>query len=329
MKIAIIGIHIWDILIPFGWWTEKFTYNLSQWLQKIWHEVTLFASKKSYVPDLHMICVWNSSEDEFFWEVFSHIQNWDYDVIIYSSLICKYTFDFEKYNIAFIVIFHFPIYDYLRDVLLMQRSQNTHFVLVSRSQKTQYPQLQNSHIIYNWVEIQKNKQVEKEDYFVWFWRICDDKWTHIALQACKKLNLNLKIIGKIENPLYFQTEIEPYLNTNIQYFWVCETTHLQVIVSQSQWFLFTSLWNEPFGYTIIESLTWGTPVYGFDSWAAKEILHESVSELTSDHSVNGLMTILENRKTFDSKVCQDYAKKHFSLEKMIDNYDSLIWETTK
>lgn len=89
-------------------------------------------------------------------------------------------------------------------------------------------------------------------------------------------------------------------------------------INESMALLFPVRWHEPFGLAIIESLYYGTPVFGTPYGALPELVSKDVGFLS-----NRLIDFLDAIKNVDSynrKLCSEYAHSQFNSQKMTLNY---------
>ena len=139
-----------------------------------------------------------------------------------------------------------------------------------------------------------------------------------ACEIAVKSNTNLMVMGgeKWTFP-NFKRKPQYSLHPKISYFKNVDNTSKIKIMEQSKGLLFPVQWHEPFGLAIIESLYAGCPVFGTNKGSLPEIINENVGFLSDD-----IYTIIEAAKikTFDPKICQEYAIKNFNARIMTENY---------
>lgn len=139
-----------------------------------------------------------------------------------------------------------------------------------------------------------------------------------AAQIAIKSNNKLKVLGGDKWKLYnFKRKPFYTLNPNISYCGLVDNFQKMEILQYSKGLLFPVKWHEPFGLAIIESLYAGCPVFGTNKGSLPEIINENVGFLSDD-----IYTIIEAAKikTFDPKICQEYAIKNFNARIMTENY---------
>lgn len=107
------------------------------------------------------------------------------------------------------------------------------------------------------------------------------------------------------------------------------------LIQSSKGLLFPTLWHEPFGLSIPESLYFGCPVFGTPYGALPELLgaksvgnHTGNGMVEAVHSEFGFLSVkkqeladaLREVDQYDRQKCQEYAKDQFSAQIMAKNY---------
>ncbi len=125
---------------------------------------------------------------------------------------------------------------------------------------------------------------------LWVGRLRSDKGAHIAIKALAKLvqqyeltNLELLIAGSGEDD--YQTFLEylvrkERLQPYISFLGQQQKEAMPLLYRQAHLFLFTSIWQEPFGRVLVEAMAAGTAVVGSTVGGATEILVENENSLT-------------------------------------------------
>jgi glycosyltransferase involved in cell wall biosynthesis len=90
------------------------------------------------------------------------------------------------------------------------------------------------------------------------------------------------------------------------------------VIEQSKGLIFPVLWHEPMGLAIIESLFYGSPVFGTPYGALPEIVTEDVGFLSDD--LTTLVNATANVDKFNNKACHEYAIEYFNAKRMCDKY---------
>ena len=168
---------------------------------------------------------------------------------------------------------------------------------------------------------------EKQQYLTFLGRIAPPKGTHLAIEIAKKSGIPLKIAGEIQ-PVYqeyWENEVKPHVDGKfIEYVGEVGLEEKNELLGNSLAMLFPIQWDEPFGLVLIESMACGTPVLAMPGGSVAEIVKEGVSGYVSP-SVDELARLAKNLD-LDSKVVRQYVDKHFSVDRMVNDYIQLYTE---
>ncbi|MCB0123157.1 MAG: glycosyltransferase family 4 protein, partial [Caldilineaceae bacterium] len=125
---------------------------------------------------------------------------------------------------------------------------------------------------------------------LWAGRLRSDKGAHVAIKAIAKVvhhyaltNFELVIVGSGEAD--YQTFLEylvrkERLQPYVRFLGQQQKETMPTLYQQADIFLFTSIWQEPFGRVLIEAMAAGTAVIGSMVGGASEILVENENSLT-------------------------------------------------
>ena len=85
--------------------------------------------------------------------------------------------------------------------------------------------------------------------------------------------------------------------------------------------------EESFGKTIAEALACGTPTITFSATALPELVGKNCGYLVADNTLRsvykGLCKIRSKGKAFYSEACTDYARRYFSMEENVKEYQKV------
>ncbi|MEI6886620.1 MAG: glycosyltransferase [bacterium] len=230
---------------------------------------------------------------------------------------------------------------------------NLNWISISKSQQKTAPKEMNFvGNVYNGIDkdVYKPNLSKNQKYFAYFGRIIEAKGVHLAIKACIKANVELKIAGKHYESLgkdtYWDNVIKPYLdNENIKYVGFLNTIESkQEFLSNAKALIMPSVWEEPFGMVAIESLASGTPVIGLNSGAIPEIIDnkqngylvkkyiktsDKNNSLDEDKIVNEITKSIKNIGSIDREKCRISFEESFTLDKMALSYLKIYSKLTK
>lgn len=351
MKIAILAHTMYPIRKPFFGGLEMHTYILAQQLKARGHEVTLFAAKGSD-PSLNLVEVSNSGyyhkrnklqhlirnyknvlrharHDHGYGEMMFSAVSGDFDVIhnnTISALPIEYV---NTINTPTLTTLHVPPIDELRTAVSASVRNPLHkIVTVSHNNAALWNEATGfkPDVVYNGVDVDRWKYTTyspDHKYAVWYGRITPEKGLHYAIDACRKAGIDLKIIGPISDEAYYEAEIQPRLNSRVEYYGHLSHEIINHIVASSAVVVVSSVWEEPFGLVVAEALAMGTPVAAFRVGAIPEIITPSVGELATPKDVNDLSRAIQEALHKDPIACRESVENRFALKQMIDNYEAV------
>ncbi|MBL4678954.1 MAG: glycosyltransferase [Mucilaginibacter sp.] len=155
-------------------------------------------------------------------------------------------------------------------------------------------------------------------YLLWSARINKEKNVKAAINLAKRMGLPLKIAGRIADQKYFDENVKPHLNDQIEYVGHVTQHELCSLAKNASAYLATATWQEPFGLTALEMLASGVPVVGFDTAVPSDWAHESVLT-TPEPSWEKLAELVIKSYTVSSDSCRAFAL-NMDVQKMAANY---------
>ncbi|MEI6462789.1 MAG: glycosyltransferase [bacterium] len=216
--------------------------------------------------------------------------------------------------------------------------KDLNWISISNSQqKTSTKEMNYVGNVYNGIPQNMYEPNLKNDqkYFTYIGRIIEAKGVHLAIQACIKAGVELRIAGKHYENLgkdkYWEEKIKPYIDAKrIKYMGYLNTKKTkQELLSNSIALIMPSIWEEPFGMVAIESLACGTPVIGLNSGAIPEIVRQNINgvlvekDANEENIVNGIVKAIKNVENIDRKECRKIFEENFTLQHMVKGYEDI------
>ncbi len=274
------------------------------------------AMMSHYVPEL-----WDSY---FVTEMYAKALQGKYDLLHFHHPEVALTAAYVNSDIPTVYTQHDPIFPWYKELYELYETPNQHFVSISKNQRRDAPDLQYAHTIYNGVDADKFPfSAESEDYLLFAGRIVPEKGVKEAIKVAQETNHRLLIIGPVypDQQGYFDQYIKPHLNDKILYLGYIEQANLVKYYQKAKAFLMPIQWEEPFGLTMVEAMACGTPVVALHRGAVPEIIENGVTGFVV-HSLGDMMAAVQRIDTINRAACREHVKKHFCLEKMIDEYEA-------
>lgn len=154
---------------------------------------------------------------------------------------------------------------------------------------------------------------DKKDY-IYVGRLEESKGIFELLKVWEKLDDKyiLTIIGggDIEEDLRSK-----YNKSNIIFKGKCSREETLQNISKSKYLIQPSIWYETFGLTIIEAMSFGVPVIGFDIGTRRDFIRDGINGFLSN--IDDLKDVIE--KSFDYEEYENLSKEAIETAKMYEN----------
>ncbi|HJF12328.1 glycosyltransferase [Corynebacterium falsenii] len=164
---------------------------------------------------------------------------------------------------------------------------------------------------------------------VWFGRITPEKGPHMAIDAARRMGLDITLVGRISNPRYFGQAIQPRLGDGVTLHSECTQPQLNEVVRTSSLCFVTPQWEEPFGLVVIEAMGSGTPVAAIHRGGVGEVLHDYPQLLAEpEDGLEGLVRAAHNALATDRRDVADWARSNYSNHRLAQRYTQLYREVS-
>lgn len=311
------------------------TATLSDGLSEVGHEVHVFCSEESVSKaNIHSTTIplskMDMTEKIKRYHTFKHISNAfefakkESADIIHSHFTLLANFFYRLVDIPTVVSIHSPISEEIKPFL--EDSKDCKFISFSLAQRKQMPQLNWVANIYHGVDTSLfSFEPESGDYMLYLGRITEEKGVHFAIETAKATGIPLRIAGpSYSTEGYWHKMIEPHIDGKlIRYFGHADFSEKIKLLQNAKVVLFPTLYDEAFGYVMIESMSCGTPVIGFGNGSVPEIIKDG----KSGYVVNNVEEMIEavgKIDLIDRKVVRKRAEDFFSIKKMITGYSNVF-----
>lgn len=331
---------------------EKIIYSLCQELTKKGHQVFLFGTENSKVS-CRVIPVLKKG----LWETKPKdcMPYYMYQMAVIAKKTKELKLDilhdhlgpitlslYGQINVPIIHTLHIPFFN--PDRPWAYKKLKSKLVSISLDQRKPAPDLNYVDNIYNGIDINSYPFNPKpKNYFLWVGELSPRKGIYEVIKIAKKAKIKLILIGRIP-PIqqyndfsFFKKYIKKELNKNgILYLGEKTPEELKKYYKNAKGFLFPLQWEEPFGLTMIESMSCGTPVIVFKRGSVPEVVKDKktgfvVNPLTEKGEVNlvGFIKAIKDIEKIKRKDCRLLVEENFTIQKMVNRYEKLFLKTLK
>lgn len=325
MKIAVLSSVAWRTPpLHYGPW-EQMASNLTENLIDLGVDVTLFATGDSLTKGKLNSVIEKGYETE---------KNQDAKVLeclhISNLMEQAHNFDlihnhFDFLPLTYSKLIKTPIVTTIHGfssekILPVYQKYNSYNHYVSISKSNQHPSLNYLGNVYNGLNINDFKfESEVGKYLLFLGRIHPDKGTKEAIRIAQLSGLSLKIAGIIQDQNYFEQQVKPHLNQQIEFVGHVGPTLRNQLLGNALALLHPISFEEPFGLSVVEAMLCGTPVIAFNKGAMKELIQDKKTGFLVDTTEEAVAAVAL-LKDIDRKYCSDYARATFSAQKMAQEY---------
>lgn len=272
----------------------------------------------------------------------------DYIPSLYDQYMVKAMFERAAAGEFDILVFHHPesamgfaqlypnvpvlyvTHDYLdekrRHVIEMHHSINQHFVSISDSQRRDAPDLPYTATVYNGIDTDVfSFHNTAEDYLMFVGRIVPEKGLKEAVQVAIKTDRRLIIVGQVSpvTQWYFDEHVKPYLSDKILYLGLIDKEQLARYYQKAAALLVPIRWEEPFGLTMAEAMSCGTPVIAFRRGSVPEVVKDGKTGFIVENTAE-MIGAIENISKINRQDCRTHVEKNFTKTRMVNNYEKVL-----
>lgn len=226
----------------------------------------------------------------------------------------------------------YTLHDFLdekrRTMFDMNKSSNQHYISISNNQRLNAPNLPYAATIYNGIDpnIFSYNDIP-DDYLMFAGRIVPEKGVSEAIQVAIRTNKKLVITGPLPytSKEYFDKSIKPFLNDKITYVGLVGKSQLAKYYQKAIALLIPIAWEEPFGLTMTEAMSCGTPVIAFNRGSVPEVIEEGKTGFIVN-DIDSMVKAVEKISSINRKDCRERVEKFFTIDDMVSNYEKVLLE---
>jgi len=339
MKIGVIAHVKHAIRDPFAGGLEMHTHALCTSLRQRGHQVTLFAAAGSAETlGLEAICAATGTapisageqfrlEHRVYLKLMEDLRRLDFDIIHNNSLHYLPPALAFSLPMPMVTVLHTPPFWEMEGGIRQGRAPTSSFIAVSQAIAALWaPITRIDRVIHNGIDLKRFAFAPRpaaSPYVVWSGRIVPEKGLHLALAASRLAGLAIRIAGPIADRPYFEQEIRPRLDQQTIYAGHLDHAALADLIGGARAFLFTPVWEEPYGLVLAEALACGTPVASFARGAVAEILDQTCGIIVPPNDVVALAQAAHDVQNVSRLDCRARAEAVADCQTMIAQYEAL------
>jgi len=338
MRIGIIS-PLWKPLPPerYGG-TELIVSYIAEELVKRGHDVTVFASKDSKTS-ARLVPV----TEKNLYDTFGYFKwdNLEYD-IIETEMVGRLSSEFDilhNHNgfvpLSITPLIKTPMITTLHSSLppqpesLARAFKDRLFVSISNAQRQLAPYLNYIKTVYHGIDVERFPfSARTGDYLVFLGTFSPYKGPDIAIRIAKESKIPIVLAGEIRKEFedFYKKEIASMDNgKDVIIKGELNFEEKVELLKNAMALLMPVRWQEAFGLVMIEAMACGTPVIGFNKGAISEVIEDGLSGFVVN-SVEEAREALLKIQGIDRRHCRKIVEERFSINRMVDEYESLYRE---
>jgi glycosyltransferase involved in cell wall biosynthesis len=161
------------------------------------------------------------------------------------------------------------------------------------------------------------------DHLVFFGRIHPDKGTAEAIEVARRCGRRLIIAGIVHDDDYFRNRVEPFIDgRTVEYIGPVAAEDRSAVLGGAHAMLHLIGFEEPFGFSVAESLACGTPVIAYRRGSMPELIDHGATGFVVD-GLDGAVAAVERAAGLDRQAIRRAAVTRFDRRTMVSRYVDL------
>jgi glycosyltransferase involved in cell wall biosynthesis len=158
------------------------------------------------------------------------------------------------------------------------------------------------------------------DTLVAFGRIHPDKGTVEAIEIARRTGRELLICGPVHDERYHAEEVLPLVDgERIRWLGNVGPADRARILGEAAALVHPIGFAEPFGLSVVEAMTCGTPVIAYPLGSMPEVVDHGLTGYLVD-DVDAAVAVLPDALRLDRAAIRERAVRRFSADRMVDDY---------
>jgi len=158
------------------------------------------------------------------------------------------------------------------------------------------------------------------DYLLFFGRIHPDKGTAEAIEVAQRAGLPLIIAGIVQDQQYFARAVEPLIDGDrVRFIGAVGPDRRNDLLGGARALLHLVNFDEPFGFSVVESMACGTPVIAARRGSMPEIVREGQNGYLVD-SIESAVEAVRAAASIPAAGVRASVEGRFDSMRMVDEY---------
>jgi glycosyltransferase involved in cell wall biosynthesis len=312
--------------------TERIVSYLTEELVRLGHEVTLFASGDSMTASNLIPCVPQALRLD------ANVRD---PIPYYMLMLDRVRRHADEFDIIHFHIdqFQFPLFRHMagRTVTTLHGRQDLPdlkplyvgfsdmpLVSISYAQRWPVPNANFVATVQHGLPLNLHAPIfnPRGGYVAFLGRVSAEKRPDRAIQIAQAIGVPLKIaakVDKVDEP-YFREVIAPLLNgPGVEFIGEINEQQKTAFLGEALALIFPIDWPEPFGLSMIEAMSCGTPVLAFRCGSVPEVVDEGLTGVIVDN-IDEAISALPRVLTLDRRAIRRRFEERFSSTRMAKDY---------
>jgi glycosyltransferase involved in cell wall biosynthesis len=194
-----------------------------------------------------------------------------------------------------------------------------HYVAISDADR--HPALRYEATIHHGIKMKAFPLVPTPgDYLLFFGRIHPHKGTVEAIDVAERVDLPLLIAGIVQDQEYFERDVEPRLDGDrVRFIGSVGPDERGAVLGGARALLHIISFEEPFGFSVIESMACGTPVIATRRGSMPELVRDGVNGFLVD-APDQVVAAIDAAGRLDREVVRSSVERRFDVSRMVEDY---------
>jgi glycosyltransferase involved in cell wall biosynthesis len=194
-----------------------------------------------------------------------------------------------------------------------------HYVAISDADR--HPRLHYEATIHHGIRMDTFPLVEETgEYLLFFGRIHPHKGAAEAIDVAARAGLPLTIAGIVQDREYFERSVEPRIDGDrVRYIGSVGPDERGAVLGGARALLHLISFEEPFGFSVIESMACGTPVIATRRGSMPELVRHGVNGSLVD-SLDEAVDAVDAVGRLDRASVRASVEQRFDVSRMVDEY---------